>query len=240
MRYIMTAFTAISLLVACNNPGNTDTRNYRLYTHARAAQDYQTAVTALSLMATEDSAKYPWALDSLAFYHFFYMNIPGLVKNPATSLHYCEKGLATNPDNDFLRELKGKLLLGQGNDSAAMEIFSSLWNKNKDYTYLWEMTFLNLATGNFSYCDSVVKTVLSQPDAATKKVRMTHPEVAMQETVDARAAFLFFDALVKNNKGDFLGAAETLNQCLKFSPNFYLAKKGIYEMQQNATGKPKQ
>ena len=240
MRYIMTAFTAISLLFACNNPGSKDTRNYQLYTQARAAQDYQTAVTALSLMAAEDSAQYPWALDSLAFYHFFYMNIPGLVKNPTTALYYCDRGLAASPNNDFLRELKGKLMLGQGNDSVAMEIFSSLWNKSKDYTYLWEMTFLNLATGNFPYCDSVVKTVLGQPDAATKKVRMTHPEVAIQETVDARAAFLFFDALIKNNQGDFMGAAETLNQCLKYAPNFYLAKKGIYEMQQNASGKPKQ
>lgn len=240
MRYIMTAFTAISLLIACNNSGSKDTRNYRLYTQARAAQDYQTAITALSLMAAEDSAQYPWAVDSLAFYHFFYMNIPGMVKNPATAMFYCDKGLATNPNNEYLKELKGKLLLGQGNDSMAMEIFSSLWNKSKDYTYLWEMTFLNLATGNFPYCDSVVKSVLSQPDAATKKVRMTHPEVAIQENVDARAAFLFFDALIKNNRGDFLSAAETLNQCLKFAPDFYLAKKGIYEMQQNASGKPKQ
>lgn len=237
MRYIMTIFTGISLLFACNNSGKKDTRNYTLFNNARAAQDYQTAITALSMMASEDSAQYPWAIDSLAFYHFFYLNIPGLVKNPATALHYCDKGLSSNPNNEFLTELKGKLLLNQGKDSAAMVLFNSLWNKNKDYTYLWEMTFLKLATGNFAYCDSVVKTVLSQPESATKKVRLTHPEVAIQESVDARAAFLFFDALIKNNQGNFLAAAETLSKCLEFAPNFYLAKKGIYEMQQNAAGK---
>jgi len=233
----MTILASISLLLACNNPGSKETRNYRLFTGAREAQDYQTAITALSLIATEDSARYPWAIDSLAFYHFFYMNIPGLVKNPTTALHYCEKGLASNPENEFLQELKGKLLLSQGKDSLAMEIFTALWSKNKDYTYLWEITFLNLATGRFDKCDSAIKLVLSQPDAAAKKVRFTHPEVAMQESVDARAAFLFFDALMKNNQGNFIGAAEMLGKCLDYSPNFYLAKKVIYEMRQNAAGK---
>jgi tetratricopeptide (TPR) repeat protein len=237
MRTIMTILASISLLFACNNSAKKETRNYRMFAGARAAQDYQTAITALSMMATEDSAQYPWAIDSLAFYHFFYMNIPGLVKNPSTSLHYCDKGLASNPENAFLTELKGKLLLSQGKDSMAMALFTALWNKNKDYTYLWEITFLNMATGKFNICDSTIKMVLSQPDAATKKVRFTHPEVPLQESIDARAAFLFFDALMKNNQGNFIGAAETLSKCLEYSPNFYLAKKGIYEMQQNATGK---
>ncbi|MBM3920794.1 MAG: hypothetical protein FJ347_06155 [Sphingomonadales bacterium] len=237
MRYNVTILAGISLLFACNNSGKKDSVNYGLFTNARAAQDYQTAITALSMMATEDSATYPWAIDSLAFYHFFYLNIPGLVKNPSTALHYCDKGLASNPENAFLTELKGKLLLNQGKDSAAMLLFTSLWNKNKDYTYLWEITFLNMATGKFNLCDSTIRMVLSQPDATTKKVRFTHPEVAMQESIEARAAFLFFDALMKNNKGNFIGAAETLSKCLEFSPDFYLAKKGIYEMQQNAAGK---
>jgi tetratricopeptide (TPR) repeat protein len=238
MRYIMTILAGISLLFACNQSSKKDTPNYKLFVSARAAQDYQTAITALSMMTTEDSAQYPWAVDSLAFYHFFYLNIPGLVKNPATALHYCDKGLASNPNNEFLTELKGKLLLSRGNDSTAMILFSSLWNKNQDYTYLWEMTFINLVKGNVSYCDSIVKTVLSQPEAATKKVRLTHPEAGIQESVDARAAFLFFDGLMKNNKGDFLAAAETLGKCLEYAPNFYLAQKGIYEMQQSAAGKP--
>ena len=238
MRYIMTAFLAITLLLACKNSGNNqETANYRLFSSARAAQDYQTAITALSMMSSEDSAQYPWATDSLAFYHFFYLNIPGLVKNPTTALHYCEKGLSANANNDFLKELKGKLLLSQGKDSAAMDIFSGLWNKNKDYTYLWEMTFLNLAAGNFAYCDSMVEQVINTPDAAQKKVRFTHPEVALQESVDARASFLFFRALIKNNEGKFLESAEILSKCLQFDPNFYLAKKGIYELQQNAANK---
>ena len=108
MRYIMTILAGISLLFACNQSSKKDTPNYKLFVSARAAQDYQTAITALSMMTTEDSAQYPWAVDSLAFYHFFYLNIPGLVKNPATALHYCDKGLASNPNNEFLTELKGE------------------------------------------------------------------------------------------------------------------------------------
>ncbi|NBP05090.1 MAG: hypothetical protein EBV15_02555 [Bacteroidetes bacterium] len=243
MRNIMTILAGISLLFACNNSDKKHTQNYRLFATAREAQDYQTAITALTLMSAEDSARYPWAIDSLAFYHFFYMNIPGFVKNPVTAIHYCDKGISANPENDFLKELKGKLLISQGKDTQALELFTSLWNKNKDYTYLWEMTFINLAKGKFAECDSVLKMVLSQPEAATKKVRLTHPEVALQENVDARAAFLFFDALIKNNQGNFIGAAETLSKCLEFAPTFYLAKKGIYEMQQNAAagkGSPQQ
>jgi tetratricopeptide (TPR) repeat protein len=210
MRNIMTILAGISLLFACNNSDKKHTQNYRLFATAREAQDYQTAITALTLMS---------------------------------AVHYCDKGISANPENDFLKELKGKLLISQGKDTQALELFTSLWNKNKDYTYLWEITFINLAKGKFAECDSVLKMVLSQPEAATKKVRLTHPEVALQENVDARAAFLFFDALIKNNQGNFIGAAETLSKCLEFAPTFYLAKKGIYEMQQNAAagkGSPQQ
>lgn len=238
MRILLTLIIGLGLLGSCKNTKkNADTPYYRMYETARQAQDYQTAVTALTFMVSEDSAKYPWAADSLAFYHYFYLNIPGLVKNPATSLRYCELGLNANKDNDFLNELKAKLILSQGKDTAALEIFTGLWKKTGDYTYLWEMAFVKLARGQFAEVDSLCVTVLADKAAEGKKVRFTHTEVPMRENADVRAAFIFFKALLKNNEGKFMESAEFLKESLKYEKDFYLARKGIYELQQNLAGK---
>lgn len=238
MRYILTIIIALGLLASCKNSGKkTDSVNLRTYETARKAQDYQTAVAALTGLVAEDSAGNAWAYDSLAFYHFFYLNIPGLVKNPSSAIYYCDEGLAHNKNNDFLLELKGKLVLSQGKDTQALDIFNALWNKTHDYTYLWEVAFVNLARGNFRFTDSIVNVVTSAQDIQGKKVRFTHAEVPMRENADVRASFLFFKALLKNNEGKFLESAEILKQCLSYEKDFYLARKGIYELQQNLSGK---
>jgi hypothetical protein len=238
MRYILTLIAASGLLVACKNSSKSSDQSVKFFKTARTAQDFPTAITALTMIAAQDSAANPWVYDSLAFYHYFYNNIPGMVKNPATALHFCNEGLKLNTNNDFLTELKGKLVLNMGKDTQALELFTGLWNKTKDYTYLWEMTFIELARGNNRFADSMIKMVsASNTQVATQKVRFTHIDVPMTESVDPRAAFLFFRALMKNNENKFNESAEILKQSLQIAPDFYLARKGMYELQQAMSGK---
>lgn len=243
MRYILTLIAATGLLAACKNSVKSSDYSQKLFQTARTAQDFPTAITALTMIASQDSAKNPWVYDSLAFYHYFYNNIPGMVKNPNISLHYCEQGLKLNKDNDFLTELKGKLVLNLGKDTQALELFTGLWNKTKQYTYLWEMTFIELARGNVKFADSAISQVMAlQTTTPAQYVRFTHIDVPMSESVDPRAAFLFFRALMKNNENKFSESAEILKKSLEISPDFYLARKGMYELQQAMAGKgmPKQ
>ena len=236
MRIIMTTIMAISLLLSCNNKSQNagETANYLTFQTAQKAKDYQSAVSALTAMATNDTAKYPWVYDSLALYHYFYLNIPGLLKNPYTALHYCEKGLSMNNNNYFLKELQAKLMLTQGKDSAALDIFEALWKKTGDYTYLWNKTSALFLRENIKPAMDIIDSVVNSKNADSKTVRFLNPDMGIRETVNAKAAFLYFLALVKGEENNILGAGEYLQECLKLDPNFVHAKTAIYELQKKA------
>jgi tetratricopeptide (TPR) repeat protein len=233
IRTIMTTVIGISLLLACKNKSDNTTESsaYLTFQTAQKAKDYQTAVSALTAMAAVDSAKYPWVYDSLALYHYFYLNIPGLLKNPYTALHYCEAGINLNKNNDFLKELQGKLMLTQGKDSAALTIFDGLWNKTHDYTYLWNKTFVLFFTNSGKTALGIIDSVVNSKDADTKTVRFINPEMGIRETVKAKSAFLYFLAKLKVEENKILEAGEYLQECLKIDPGFLHAKSAIFELQ---------
>jgi tetratricopeptide (TPR) repeat protein len=232
----MTTIIGISLLLSCKNKTKetAETANYLTFQTAQKAKDYQTAVSALTAMAATDTAKYPWVYDSLALYHYFYLNIPGLLKNPYTALHYCESGLTLNSNNDFLKELQAKLMLTQGKDSAALASFEALWKKTGDYTYLWNKASVLLFTDNIKPALNIIDSVINSKESETKTVRFINPEMGIRETVKAKAAFLYFMALIKGEENNILGAGEYLQECLKIDPNFLHAKSAVYELQKKA------
>ncbi|MBL7812654.1 MAG: hypothetical protein JNL57_10565 [Bacteroidetes bacterium] len=233
---LLTTVICFALLVSCNSsPKKAESAYRKMYDHARLAQDYHTAISALTLMAVHDSAGNPWVYDSLAFYHYFYNYTPGVVRNPNTPLYYAQKGLDIAPGNVFLKELKGKLQLEMGKDTLSYNLFSELWQQTHDYTYWWDMTFIQLgARGRFQDADSMILMVMSTPESDSKKVRLEHIPERMREEVPAKAAFLYLKGIMLNAQKQPLKAAETWNEALKIAPDFYAVKRSFYEMQQAA------
>lgn len=221
--------TLIAGISACTQKTNSSEKSYRM---AVAAGDYRTAGNALVLWLNQDSSIQNWAYDSLAYIHYFHLGGSGeQVRNPKTPLYYAEAGLKQNAKSTFLREIKAKLLLEQGKDTASMVMLRDLYDETKDQTYWWDMCFVEMARGNVMGCDSMVTLALADPKVADKKVRMEHIAAGVAETVNAKAAFIYLQALMLRGAGDVMASANALEAALKEDKDFYAAKQSILDLQ---------
>lgn len=163
-------FSFLTIVVgmsACNQKQQSFEKTYKM---GVAAGDYRAASNALLLWINQDSSIQKWAFDSLAYMHYFHLGGSSeQVRNPKTPLYYAEAGLKQNPKNTFLREIKAKLLLEQGKDTASMVMFRDLYDETKDQTYWWDMCFVEMARGNVMGCDSMVTLALADPKLAIRK-----------------------------------------------------------------------
>jgi len=214
---------------ACTQKTNSLEKSYKM---AVAAGDYRAAGNALVLWLNQDSSIQNWAYDSLAYIHYFHLGGSGeQVRNPKTPLYYAEAGLKQNAKSTFLREIKAKLLLEQGKDTASMVMLRDLYDETKDQTYWWDMCFVEMARGNVMGCDSMVTLALADPKVADKKVRMEHIAAGVAETVNAKAAFIYLQALMLRGAGDVMASANALEAALKEDKDFYAAKQSILDLQ---------
>ena len=221
--------TIVAGMSACNQKQQSFEKTYKM---GVTAGDYRAASNALLLWINQDSSIQKWAYDSLAYMHYFHLGGSSeQVRNPKTPLYYAEAGLKQNPKNTFLREIKAKLLLEQGKDTASMVMFRDLYDETKDQTYWWDMCFVEMARGNVMGCDSMVTLALADPKIGDMKVRMDHIAASVSESVNAKAAFIYLQALMLRAAGDIMASANALEAALKEDKNFYAAKQSILDLQ---------
>jgi hypothetical protein len=214
---------------ACTQKTDSLEKSFKM---AVAAGDYRAAGNALVLWVNQDSSIQTWAYDSLAYIHYFHLGGSGeQVRNTNTPLFYAEAGLKRNPKNTFLREIKAKLLLEQGKDTASMVMLRDLYDETKDQTYWWDMCFVEMARGNVMGCDSMVTLALADPKVSEKKVRMEHIAAGVTESVSAKAAYIYLQALMLRSAGDVMASANALEAALKEDKNFYAAKQSVLDLQ---------
>lgn len=232
--YVLTIISMISLLAACkNNAKSTESIYEKAYKMAADAKDYHSACNNLLMMLQEDSAGKPWIYDSLAFYHYFYLAQPNSLQNNITAKYFVNKGLELNSKNIHLRELQAKILLNDQKDTQSYAAFENLWNETKDYTFWWDMTVVEMLRGKTVVADSMIKLALNDAELDKKTVRSEDPQYKVKEEIPARAAFLYLraqmEAPVNPRK-----CMETLEECLKIAPDFFLPKLMISQIQQQA------
>jgi tetratricopeptide (TPR) repeat protein len=218
-------------LVAENLRADAVKTEYSIYKKTIAASDYQNAsVSLLRLMELDPTQSY-WVYDSLAYYHYLYLNNPTTGYVSPSALYYAEQGLKLNPGNEMLLEIKGKLLVLFQNDTAAYNIFQNLWKKTGDYTYLWNMTYIDFTVyRNVKKVENTVAEVLKNPTLGMKTVRVTQLEERRIETIPAKAAFLFLRGVLQTNMGQFPKAIKTMEEVLKIAPSYSTAARYLQEL----------
>ena len=211
------------------------------YELAHKSLDRESTISILTQWLANDSSISNWAYDTLAYYHYFFKVNPGAVRNPSTPMFYAEKGLDINKGNTFLKDIKAKLLLEKGKDTLAFAMFEDLWKQTNDYTYYWDMTYIEIARGNITKAEEMITAVLNSGDKIEgKKVKMEAITAQITENIAAKAAFTYLNALVKNVKRDVIGSFELLKKCIEIEPNFYAAKRDIMELQRMNSGARRQ
>ncbi|MBL7812653.1 MAG: hypothetical protein JNL57_10560 [Bacteroidetes bacterium] len=211
-------------------------QNYELYGITRKCGDIQGAIAALNHLELMDSSTHNWIYDSLAFYHYFYNTGNGNVRNANTPLFYAEKGLTIQPKNTFLQEIKAKLLLETGNDTASYALLTALYDRTRDYTFLWDMAYVEMARGNTKKAEQVIKQALNSADITLRTVRLESIADRVLEEVPAKAAFLYLKSIILNGKRDYQGAYRQLQEVLRLAPNCFAARKTMYEMEKALSG----
>lgn len=224
----------IASFASCTQKASNENAYKKAYDLAQKSGDHLASSHVLLQWVANDSTISKWAFDSLAFYHYYYSANPSTVRNPSVAMFYVDKGLSINDQNEFLKDIKGKLLLEQGKDTLSYEMFESLWKSTKNYSYYWDMAFIETARGKVDAVDMMIKEVLKAPDNLTKKVKMEHLQAQVIEEVPAKAAFLYLNALLQNSRRDMIGSAESIKEALQIAPKFYAAQRFIVDMQRAA------
>lgn len=206
------------------------------YEKAVLLREMKTATFCLQLLITEEPTAFPWAYDSLAFYHYFYGNPLDLARSTSVVNYMIDKGLSINKNNQFLREMKARILLIEQNDTGAIDAFRQLFKETGDYTYRWYELYIEIARGNSKSAEAAIQQVLKDDIPVTKKVRLHHLQEQIQENLTVKPSFLYLKALVQQVKQQYQPMANTLKEALKADPNFYLAAKTLQELRQASQG----
>lgn len=209
----------------------------KAYNLAHSAGDKETVIQTLTQWAAIDSSITNWAWDTLAYYHYFYKVTPGAVRNPETALFYVNKGLAISPSNEFLKDIKAKLVLEKGDDTTAYSMFEEMWNSTQKPTYFWDLTWLEVARGNIPKALQMIDQAMNDSTIMSGTVTMEHIQAQITEEVKAEAAFLFLKYQIEFAKQNIMKGAEYLQKCMEIDPNFYAAKRSIMELQRYSAGR---
>lgn len=219
-------------LAACQNSSQNQSNALKAtYELAHAAQDRETVISVLTQMVAQDSTVESWVLDTLAYYHYFYKVIPGVVRSSKTPMFYTEKGLEKSPNSLFLKDIKAKLLLEEGKDTLAFDMFNAMWNETQDPTYFWDLTWIQIARGRMQEADSMIQVAMSDAGMKSKKVAMEHIQAQLTERVPTEAAFLFLKYQLSVANRNIMQGAEYLQKALEIEPNFYAARRSIVDLQ---------
>jgi hypothetical protein len=206
------------------------------YEKAILLREMKTATHCLQLLITEEPTAYPWAYDSLAFYHYFYGNPVDLARSTSLVNYMIDKGLSLDKSNLYLREMRARVLLIEQDDTGAVDAFRQLFKETGDYTYRWYELYIEIARGNVKTAETAVQQVLKADVPITKKVRLHHLQEQIQENLGVKPSFLYLKALVQQVKQQYQPMANTLKDALKADPGFYLAAKTLQELRQASQG----
>ena len=206
------------------------------YEKAILLREMKTATHCLQLLITEEPTAYPWAYDSLAFYHYFYGNPVDLARSTSLVNYMIDKGLSLDKSNLYLREMRARVMLIEQDDTGAVDAFRQLFKETGDYTYRWYELYIEIARGNVKTAETAVQQVLKADVPITKKVRLHHLQEQIQENLGVKPSFLYLKALVQQVKQQYQPMANTLKDALKTDPGFYLAAKTLQELRQASQG----
>ena len=234
------AMSAVVAFTACGSKSSEEkvTRDVeKAYNLAHSAGDKETVIQTLTQWVAVDSSISQWAWDTLAYYHYFYKVTPGAVRNPETALFYVNKGLAVSSNNEFLKDIKAKLVLEKGDDSTAYTMFEEMWNSTQNPTYFWDLTWLEVARGNVPKALQMIDQAMNDSMIMSGMVTMEHIQAQITENVKSEAAFLFLKYQIEFSKQNIMKGAEYLQKCVEIDPNFYAAKRSIMELQRYSAGR---
>jgi tetratricopeptide (TPR) repeat protein len=197
----------------------------RVFENARKAADIGTSITALHRIIVLDSSE-TWAIDSLAWYYYFF------TQNVEASEIYNTLALKNKPDDIGMNEIKAKILIQKRKDTAGIALFEKLWQRTKDYTFLYNISATHILTGRVQLADSLVTSILALNPIPQGNVRIEVAEARSRQQIPVDAAFLYLKSYLMFLGNERQQAIQLVQRCLEIKPDFILAQDMLENLTQ--------
>jgi tetratricopeptide (TPR) repeat protein len=203
----------------------------QVFENARKAHDMGTCIAALHRIMVLDSTA-NWAADSLAWYYYFF------TQNVDAAEIYNKIALKRTPDDIGMNEIRAKIEIQKRNDSLGIALFEQLWNRTKDYTFLYNISATHILTGRLNEADSMVTEILSLNPKPVGSVRIEVSEVRSRQEVPVEAAFIYLKSYLMYMGGNRNEAIKLIRRCLEIKPDYLLAQDMYENLTQPQQGGP--
>lgn len=217
----------------------------KIYREALNAKDYKTATFALTAMSVEEKPD-TWVFDSLALYHYLYNQDLGAIAAGAlpdmqATKYYTNKGLALNPGNTLLLQLKGQTMVSESDTSlkAAQAIFESMANKYNDVTGNYLLIVSHILSQDPTMQPKALEMLengLKDQVRATQKVLLLEPKTKTSRYLNYHTALLMIKAQTSRSEAE---AVSYLDEIIKTDPS-YKEAVGMRESLLNKKQQPQQ
>jgi tetratricopeptide (TPR) repeat protein len=216
------------IIVSCgrkesgNNPAASE---ISVFENARKAADIGTSITALHRIIVLDSTE-TWAVDSLAWYYYFF------TQNVDAADIYNTLALKNKPDDIGMNEIRAKILIQKRQDTSGIELFEKLWQRTKDYTFLYNISATHILTGRVQLADSMVTSILALNPIPQGNVRIEVAEARSRQQIPVDAAFLYLKSYLMFLGNERQQAVQIVQRCLEIKPDFILARDMLENLTQ--------
>lgn len=225
--YLLTLVLLV-MLSACTGKktGSKESAYEKVYREALNARDYKTATFALTAMASEEKPD-TWVFDSLALYHYLYNQDLGAIAAGAlpelsAAKYYVNKGLAINPGNTLLLQLRGQIMVSESDTGlkAAQSVFETMASRYNDVTGNYLLIVSNILSQNpemIKKASDMLETALKDQQRATQKVLLLEPKTRSSRFINYHTALLMIKAQTSKTEAE---ALSYLDEIIKTDPSY--------------------
>lgn len=214
--------------VSCGKKATTSSpaaTEIQVFENARKAADMGTSITALHRIIVLDSSA-SWAVDSLAWYYYFF------TQNVDAAEIYNTLALKNKPEDIGMNEIRAKILIQKRQDTAGIALFDKLWQRTKDYTFLYNISATHILTGRVQLADSMVTSILALNPIPQGNVRIEVAEARSRQQIPVDAAFLYLKSYLMFLGNERQQAVQLVQRCLEIKPDFILAQDMLENLTQ--------
>jgi tetratricopeptide (TPR) repeat protein len=191
---------------------------YKVYRQSLQYLDLQSAATAvLHMIALKPERKE--FRDSLMYVYF-------TAEKFSQAFLVGESILKDKPDSKDVLEVVALSKQQIGMVKEALPDYEKLYQLSKDLFYLYQIAGIQYQLKRMGECQASVDQIISDKDAATRKVTITNSDRSSEE-VSFLAAALNIKSLCLLDMGQTEQAKNTLNEVIKLEPGFRLAAANL-------------
>ncbi len=218
-------FTVLTTLLSCNSKDNFE---QKMNTHDRLilensfeTGDVHSAIYSIQSLLSRDTNNLG-LMDTLT-------NLYLQIGNQQSAFNLSGKILEQKPENIEMLEIRGKTAANIRRAQIAVDVYSKLFEIDKNTRYLYEIAVQSFNTGNISYGKKVVETIINSPRSKTDLYSYKLPNGQIIE-IPVKAVAHYFIGSYEEINGEKAEAMNHYQKALEIYPKYGLAANKLRDL----------